>query len=193
MKHRLSNLIFRDARIPDHTCASLALLSLAVITLVAANTPSIGGGVSKTAPMAAAPTPQAPPAPGHDLVTWITRLTRAGRDLRYLNEPAARPIVLSGIASAFVMAVHYDSHRPRPTQCRPPELDKWQHCYVGCEISTWCPVGTLSASALAIMKELRDVIDNGNFSWPDILATFKGAWDCPILVPCEAFCCRQFG
>ena len=118
------------------------------------------------------------------LWTWLTRFSKAGRDLSYLVKPATRSTVSMGVTAAFAMAIHYNNNRPHPRQCYPPELDKWQHCYVGCKISSWCPVGSLSASLLAVLKELRDVIHRGKFSWADVLATLEGTWDCPVWESC---------
>lgn len=128
-----------------------------------------------------------------DLWTWLTRFSKAGRDLGYLVRPATRSTVSFGVIAAFAMAIHYNNNRPHPTQCNPPELDKWQHCYVGCKISSWCPVGSLSASLLAVLKEIRDVMRRGEFSWADVLATLEGTWDCPVWESCEECCCKQFG
>jgi len=125
--------------------------------------------------------------------TWLARFAKAGRDFALLAEPATRSTVSLGISTALAMAVYYDENRPHPTRCLPSELDKWQHCYVGCKISTWCPGGSLSASFIAVLKEVRDVTYGGSFSWRDVLATLEGAWDCPVGEPCEEFCCRHFG
>ncbi len=128
-----------------------------------------------------------------DLWTWLTRFYKAGGDLGYLVNPATRSAVSIGVSAAFAMAIHYNNNRPHPRQCNPRELDKWQHCYVGCKISSWCPVGSVSASLLAVLKELRDVMGRGEFSWADVLATLEGTWDCPVWESCEEFCCKQFG
>ena len=90
-----------------------------------------------------------------DLWTWLTRFFKAGGDLGCLVNPATRSAVSFGVTAAFAMAIHYNNDRPHPRQCNPPELDKWQHCYVGCKISSWCPVGSVSASLLAVLKDLR--------------------------------------
>ncbi len=132
---------------------------------------------------------------GHasQVVNWWTRAAMAGRDLWYLGAPGARYAVSIGVVSSSAMALYYNRYRPRPTQCQPPAVDKWQHCFVGCEISARGPVGALAASALAVLKEVRDNLHGGEFSWPDIKATLRGIWDCPIWTPCESFCCREFG
>jgi hypothetical protein len=128
-----------------------------------------------------------------DLFTWLARFSKAGRDIGYLAEPATRSTVSLGVSTALAMAVYYDNNRPRPTRCVPTELDKWQHCYVGCKISSWCPGGSLSASLVSVLKEIRDVMRGGVFSRADVLATLEGAWDCPVWESCEEFCCGQFG
>jgi len=96
-----------------------------------------------------------------------------------------------GIASAAALAMYYDNERPYPTTCHPPETDKWQHCYVGCRIATWCPLGSFSASILAILKEIRGTIQYGVFSWADVYATLRGAWNCTGYASCEACCCER--
>ncbi len=128
-----------------------------------------------------------------DFFTWLARFSKAGRDLAYLVEPATRSTVPLGVSTALAMAVYYDNNRPHSTRCVPLELDKWRHCYVGCKISSWCPGGSLSASLLSVLKEIRDVMRGGEFSRADVLATLEGAWDCPVWESCEEFCCRQFG
>ncbi len=118
---------------------------------------------------------------------------RIGRDVAYLVIPAMRLPASLGVAGAFSMAIYYDNQRPYPTTCRPPERDKWQHCYVGCQIATWCPVGSFSASILAILKEGRDSMDRGEFSWADVIATLRGAWGCTNCESCEVCCCEKVG
>ncbi len=98
------------------------------------------------------------------------------------------PVSLSA-AVASTLALYFDNRRPHPTTCRPPALDKWQHCYVGCMIATWCPSGSFSASILALLKEVRDTMDYGDFSWPDVFATLRGAWLCAECTSCETCCC----
>ncbi len=98
-----------------------------------------------------------------------------------------------GVAGAAALAIYYDNERPYPTTCHPPKIDKWQHCYVGCSIATWCPLGSFSASILAILKEIRDTIHYGVFSWADVYATLRGAWHCTGYASCEACCCEKLG
>jgi len=95
------------------------------------------------------------------------------------------------VGGAFSMAIYYDNQRPYPTICHPPDRDKWQHCYVGCKIATWFPVGFSSASILAILKEARDVRNRGQFSRADVRATLQGAWACTSRESGEVCCCRQ--
>jgi|GEM_PF-2421729 len=121
---------------------------------------------------------------------WGPRVLRVGRDLGFFVA-SARLTTSLGAASASALAIYYLNERPYPATCHPPEQDKWQHCYVGCEIATWCPVGSFSASVLAVLKEVRDAEDYGKFSWPDIFATLRGAWDCASSVSCEACCCER--
>jgi len=111
--------------------------------------------------------------------------THVYRNISYFLAPASWRIV-----GAMGMAIYFDNRRPHPTTCRPPARDKWQHCYVGCMIATWCPSGSISASVLAILKEVRDTIDYGDFSWPDVYATLNGAWHCTNYESCETCCCE---
>ena len=130
----------------------------------------------------------------NDLISaWGSRVLRVVRDLGFLVVPAIRLTAWLGVAGASALAVYYDNERPYPTTCHPPEQDKWQHCYVGCKIATWCPLGSFSASILAILKEVRDVINGGRFSWADVFATLSGTWDCASWESCEACCCEQLG
>ncbi len=126
-------------------------------------------------------------------LAWVTRLSKTGRDLGFLVEPTSRTVATVGVAAAFGTGVFLVNNRPRPTQCAPPQLDKWQHCFVGCEISSWCPCGSLSGSLLAMLKEIWDLTGHGKFEWADIRATLEGTWDCPASESCEEFCCGQFG
>lgn len=136
------------------------------------------------------PVQQAKPIRNAPVAPLVPLVLRIGRDVAYLVVPAVRLPASLGVVGAFSMAMYYDHQRPAPTTCHPPELDKWQHCYVGCKIATWWPVGSFSASILAILKEVRDVINHGEFSWADIVATLRGVWAC---TSCEACCCEQFG
>ena len=135
----------------------------------------------------ARPVRDAPMAP---LLPFVFRISR---DVVYLVVPAMRLPASLGVVGAFSMAIYYDNQRPYPTTCHPPERDKWQHCYVGCQIATWCPVGSLSASFLAVMKEVRDAMNHGEFSWADVLATLRGAWACTSCESCETCCCQKVG
>jgi hypothetical protein len=126
------------------------------------------------------------------LSSWGPRVLRVGRDLGFVVA-SIRFTASLGAVSASALAVYYDNQRPYPATCHPPAQDKWQHCYVGCEIATWCPVGSFSASILAIMKEIRDAENHGEFSWPDVFATLGGAWDCASSESCEACCCKRLG
>jgi len=126
------------------------------------------------------------------VITWSTRFSKAARDFGFLVAPPARPLVSAGVLASFATGFYYVNFPPKPTQCRPPQLDKWQHCYVGCEISFWCPIGAPSASLLAFLKEIWDSMGHGECSWADIRATLKGTWDCPVWESCEDFCCQQF-
>ena len=121
-----------------------------------------------------------------------SRVLGVGRDLGLLVV-SVRFTALLGAASASALAIYYENERPYPTTCRPPAPDKWQHCYVGCQIATWCPLGSLSASILAVLKEVRDAMNRGEFSWPDVYATLGGAWDCAFSESCEACCCEGHG
>lgn len=136
---------------------------------------------------------QEKPIRDDSMSTWGPLVLRIGRDVAYLVVPAMRLPASLGVAGAFLMAIYYDNQRPYPTTCHPPERDKWQHCYVGCKIATWCPVGSFSASMLAILKEVRDAMNRGEFSWADVFATLRGAWACTSCESCEACCCEQFG
>jgi hypothetical protein len=127
------------------------------------------------------------------MASFVALVSRIGWDFVYVVVPATRLPASLSAASAFIMAVYYDSERPYPVTCQPPEHDKWQHCYVGCQIATWCPVGSLSASMLSIMKEVRDAMGNGSFSWRDISATFRGIWGCAGCESCASCCCQYFG
>lgn len=121
-----------------------------------------------------------------------SRVLGIGRDIAFVVA-SVRFTALLGAASASAMAIYYENERPYAKTCRPPAPDKWQHCYVGCQIATWCPLGSLSASILAVLKEVRDSTHHGNFSWPDVIATLGGAWDCPSSESCEACCCERHG
>ena len=127
------------------------------------------------------------------LSAWESRVLRVGRDLGLLVVPAMRLTALLSVAGASALAIYYDNERPYPTTCHPPEQDKWQHCYVGCMIASWFPGGTFSASILAVLKEIRDVMNRGDFSFADVFATVAGAWDCASCESCEACCCQQVG
>ncbi len=124
--------------------------------------------------------------------TWLTRFSKAGMDFGFLVAPPARPLASAGILASFATGFYFVTNRPQPTECSPPQLDKWQHCYVGCEISSWCPIGATSASLLAFIKEIWDSMGHGECSWADIRATLTGIWDCPAWESCEDFCCQQF-
>ena len=129
-----------------------------------------------------------------DLISaWGSRVLRVGKDLGFLVVPSIRTTAWLGVAGASALAIYSDNERPYPTTCHPPEQDKWQQCYVGCQIATWCPLGSFSASILAILKEVRDVMNRGRFSWADVFATLAGAWDCTSRKSCEACCCEQLG
>lgn len=134
---------------------------------------------------------QAEPMRDASMFAWGPIVLRIGRDVAYLSIPAMRLPASLGVAGAFLMALYYDNQRPYPTTCHPPEPDKWQHCYIGCKVATWCPVGTFSASILALMKELRDAMGHGAFSWADVIATLRGAWTCAGCESCEVCCCRR--
>ncbi len=123
---------------------------------------------------------------------WLTRFSRAGRDFAFLEEPRPGLLVPLGVAAAFATALYYNNIRPHPSECKPTRLEKWQHCFVGCEVSFWCPVGSLSASLLAVLKEIWDIMGHGDFELADVCATLKGTWDCPLWESCEYFCCEQF-
>ncbi len=139
-------------------------------------------------------TPQyAEPVCEDSVPTWVGRAQRVGRDLGLRVAPATVLIATLGVGSASALAIYYDTERPYPTTCRPPAPDKWQHCYVGCRIAKWCPIGSLSASILAVLKEVRDSMSYGDFSWPDVLATLGGAWGCECQESCEACCCEEVG
>ena len=111
----------------------------------------------------------------------------------FLFVPETRWIAAIGVAGASALAMHYENEHPYPTTCHLSGLDKWQHCFVGCKIATWFPGGSFSASILAILKEVRDAMNHGRFSWPDVFATLRGAWDCASCDSCEACCCEQAG
>lgn len=138
-------------------------------------------------------TQPAEPLRDDTLSAWSSRVLSVGRELGFLIVPEMRLIAWLGVAGATVLAFHYDGERPSPTRCRPLEQDKWQHCYVGCMIASWCPIGPFSASILAILKEVRDVENHGEFSWPDVFATLRGAWDCAGCESCELCCCERLG
>ena len=136
---------------------------------------------------------QAEPLRDDPMSAWGPRVLRVGRDLGLLAVPAMRRTAWLGLAGASALAIYYDNERPYPATCHPPEPDKWQHCYVGCKIASWCPLGSFSASILAILKEIRDVMNRGRFSWADVFATLAGAWDCSCWESCEACCCKEHG
>lgn len=138
-------------------------------------------------------TQHAEPVRNDPVSAWGPRVLRFGGDLGFLIVPATRWTACLSAAGASALAIYYNSERPLPTTCHPPELDKWQHCYVGCQIASWCPVGSFSASVLAILKEVRDAMGHGNSSWADVLATLAGAWDCAGSRSCEACCCEKLG
>lgn len=124
---------------------------------------------------------------------WVTRLSKAGRDVGFLVIPPSRTVAMVGVAAAFETGVFFVNDRPHPTQCAPLQVDKWQHCFVGCEISSWYPCGAISGSLLAFVKEIWDSMGHGRVEWADIIATLRGTWDCPASESCEEFCCGQFG
>lgn len=138
-------------------------------------------------------TREATPPRNDPISAWVSRVLRVCRDVPYLVVPATRLTASLGVAGAAALAIYFDNERPYPTTCHPPEPDKWQHCYVGCKIASWCPVGSFSASILAILKEVRDVMNRGRFSWADVFATLAGAWDCATCGSCEACCCKEHG
>ncbi len=127
-----------------------------------------------------------PPRRDRPILRHKPTVSHVHRNMIHLFIPASW-----GAAGAMGMAIYYDNRRPYPTTCSPPAIDKWQHCYVGCMIANWLPSGSISASVLAVMKEVRDAIDYGDFSWPDVFATLKGAWYGDGCESCEACCCEM--
>lgn len=178
---------------PEDNLLGLALVGFLAFSPTPANAQSKGGGADPVESHDSDTSQKARSFLDENSFAWLARFSKAGRDLGYFAVPGPRSFVSLSVSAAFATAVYYNNIRPRPAQCRPPELDKWQHCYVGCEIASWYPVGSLSASLLAVLKEIRDVIGHGNFDWADVRATLEGAWDCPVWESCEEFCCMHFG
>ncbi len=175
------------------TCFLVASFCLVVISPTPSNAQSNHGHRHRVAPDCSNLTREATPPRNDPISAWVSRVLRVCRDVPYLVVPATRLVASLGVAGAAALAIHYDNERPYPTTCHPPEPDKWQHCYVGCKIASWCPVGSFSASILAILKEVRDVMNHGRFSWADVFATLAGAWDCACWESCEACCCERVG
>ena len=175
------------------TCFLVASFCLVVISPAPSNAQSNHGHRHRVAPDCSNLTREATPPRNDPISAWVSRVLRVCRDVPYLVVPATRLVASLGVAGAAALAIHYDNERPYPTTCHPPEPDKWQHCYVGCKIASWCPVGSFSASILAILKEVRDVMNRGRFSWADVFATLGGAWDCAGCGSCEACCCKEHG
>lgn len=138
-------------------------------------------------------TTQPRPPCNDSMFEWLPQVLRLGGDLSLLVIPETRWLSAITVVGAAALAMHYDNERPYPKSCRPSAPDKWQHCYVGCKIATSFPLGAVSASALAILKEIRDEMNHGRFSWPDVFATLRGAWACTSCESCEDCCCGQVG
>jgi len=192
MPHR-SIPFTRIGQSPNTASLGLAFLGFLAFLPAPANAQSRAGGADRVGPYDSHPSQKIGSPRNEKSFAWLTRFSKAGRDIGYLVVPGSRSFVSLGVAAGFETAIYYNNIRPHPTQCQPPALDKWQHCYVGCEISSWYPVGSLSASLLAILKEIRDVMGHGKFDWDDVRATLEGTWDCPVGESCEEFCCEQFG
>lgn len=171
----------------------LASSCLVVLSSAPSNAQSGHGNQHRLASGDSIITQRAEPLGSDSMSTWGPRVLRATRELSFFVVPATRWMAAIGAVGAAALAVHYHHAHPYPTMCHPSAQDKWQHCYVGCQIATWFPVGALSSSILAILKEVRDAMDHGTFSWPDALATLRGAWDCAGCTSCEACCCEQLG
>jgi hypothetical protein len=181
--------------VPNQLKAKVLVASFCAVVLspVLLNAQRGSGNQHRTVSKDATVIEHVEPTRGDSLSAWMPNVFRIGRDVAYLVVPAMRLPASLGVVGAFSMAVYYDNQRPYPTTCHPPERDKWQHCYVGCRIANWCPVGSFSASILAIMKEVRDNMSRGEFSWADAFATLRGAWACTNCESCDACCCRQVG
>lgn len=182
-----------SSRYPLRTYFLVAFFCLVALSPARSNTQLGHGNQHRLVSIDSIITQQAEPLRDDSMSAWGRRALRVGRDFGFLVVPEMRTIAWLGVAGASALAIYFDNERPYPTTCRPPAQDKWQHCYVGCMIATWCPVGSFSASILAILKEVRDVMNRGVFSWPDVFATLRGAWDCASCESCEACCCQQVG
>jgi hypothetical protein len=191
MPRRLKSLT-RIGRTASKALAALAFVSFSVFLPTPVIAQSKGGGEHRVKLHDSIASQKARPLGNKGPFAWVTRFSKASRDFGYLLIPGPRSFVPLGVAGGIATAAYYNNIRPHPTQCQPPALDKWQHCYVGCEISSWYPVGSLSATLLAVLKEVRDVLGHGEFDWADVRATMEGTWDCPVWESCEEFCCMQF-
>lgn len=168
----------------------LALATSGIVSQTSVNVESANGNRPQAGPDGTAITMN-PTRPGNNIHAMRLRaVLRLGRDVAFVI-PAPRWTASLAVIEASVMAIYYNNERPYPTMCHLVEPDKWQHCYVGCMIAAWCPLGSLSASVLAVLKELWDVANDGRFSWADAFATLGGTWNCACWDSCEACCCKQ--
>ncbi|MCR4315560.1 MAG: hypothetical protein NUW37_04325 [Planctomycetes bacterium] len=99
-----------------------------------------------------------------------------------------------GIICTAGFIIYYRLNPPEPS-CSVAQRDKWQHCYVGCKISFWCPAGVVWASVVGLLKEIWDEFVPGGtgFDEHDIAATIEGATTpCGFFQSCEDCCCDLY-